>query len=204
MFYEPRNGHGLPHDPFRAIVAPRPIGWLSTLSVEGHNNLAPYSFFNAVCGKPPMVGFASEGMKDSATNAKATGEFVVNLATRAMAEQVNLSSTRVDPHISEFDIVGLEAAPSHLVKPPRVRNAPAALECKVTQIVTLHTLKGEITDRTFIIGEVVGVYIDEHYLTDGLFDIVKAGTISRLGYRDYAQVESVFSMLPPASVFADH
>ncbi len=204
MFYEPRNGHGLPHDPFRAIVAPRPIGWLSTLSAEGRPNLAPYSFFNAVCGRPPMVGFATEGMKDSATNATATREFVVNLATRAMAEKVNLSSSRVDSHVDEFELVGLEAAPSKMVKAPHVKGAPAALECKVTQILDLASLDGPMPGRAFIIGEVVGVHIDEACLTDGLFDVVKAGTISRLGYRDYAQVESVFSMLPPGDVFANH
>jgi len=203
MFYEPNNGHGLPHDPFRAIVAPRPIGWISTVSPEGHINLAPYSFFNAFCGKPPIVGFASEGAKHSANNAKATGEFVVSLATRPMAEAINQTSTRVEHDVNEFDFAGVEPAASNLVVPPRVKLAPAALECKVTQFIELKDLDGGATERHLVIGQVVGVYIDENYLTDGLFDIVKAGTISRLGYRDYSQVESIFSIIPPASVF-DH
>lgn len=204
MFYEPQNGHGLPHDPFRAIVAPRPIAWLSTISKEGHINLAPYSFFAPLSGRPPMVGFVTEGMKHSATNAIATGEFVINLATRAMAEEVNKSSTPVADDVNEFEFAGLKAAPSQLVAPPRIKDAPAALECKLLQWLPLKDLHGVETDRTLLIGQVIGVYIDERYLTNGHFDVVKAGTISRLGYRDYAQVTELFTMVPPASVFGNH
>lgn len=197
MYYEPKNGSGLPHDPFRAIVAPRPIGWISTVSETGKINLAPYSFFNAVHGKPPMVSFASESMKDSALNAIATGEFVVNLATRNMAEEMNTTSTNVDSNVNEFEFAGIEAAPSKRVTPPRVKDTPAALECKILQSVALDDLDGNSTGGSIIIGQVVGVYINENYLTDGLFDVVKASTIARLGYRDYTEVTNVFSIIPP-------
>lgn len=204
MFYEPRNGHGLPHDPFRAIVAPRPIGWISTVCANGVPNLAPYSFFNAVCGTPPMVGFASETKKDSANNAEATGEFVVNLATMPLAEAVNASSARFSSDVNEFDQTGLAPAPCRLVKAFRVAASPAALECKVTQILHLLDLDGNETDRHFVIGQVVGVHIDETVLTDGLFDAVKAKTIARMGYRDYTEVTDIFTMLPPPHVFEQH
>jgi flavin reductase (DIM6/NTAB) family NADH-FMN oxidoreductase RutF len=203
MFYEPKNGHGLPHDPFRAIVAPRPIGWISTISADGHVNLAPYSFFNAFSGAPPLVGFASEGNKHSASNALETGEFVFNLATRAMAEAVNKTSTFVDREVDEFDYADVERAECRLVRPPRVRNAPASLECRTTGTMDLVDIDGAPTDRRLVVGQVIGVHIDENFLTDGLFDVVKAGTISRLGYRDYAQVTELFSMRPPPAVL-DH
>src|SRR3954471_3049323 len=136
-FYEPRHGHGLPHDPFKAIVAPRPIGWISSVDVNGVVNLAPYSFFNAFCDAPPIVGFSSSGRKDSQRNIEATGEFVANLATMRHAQAVNGSSAPVPPDINEMDLVGLTAAPSRLVKPPRVAEAPAALECKLLLILPL-------------------------------------------------------------------
>lgn len=203
MFYEPANGHGLPHDPFRNIVAPRPIGWISTVGADGHVNLAPYSFFNAFCGSPPIVGFASEGMKDSATNAQASGEFVVNLATRPMAEAMNVTSTRVEHDIDEFELAGLEREECRLVSPPRVKGAPAALECRVTGFFDLMDIERRSTDRGLVVGQVIGIHIEDKYLTNGLFDIVKAGTIARLGYRDYSQVTEVFTMQPPQAVL-DH
>lgn len=203
MFYEPKNGHGLPHDPFRAIVSPRPIGWISTVSAAGHINLAPYSFFNALCGTPPIVGFASEGMKHSANNAIATGEFVVNLATRTMAEKINLTSTRVDEGVNEFAFAEIDSAPSVMVNAPRVKSTPAALECKVTGTLDLKDIDGKSTDRFLVVGQVIGIHIDENYLTDGLFDVVKAQTIARLGYRDYSQVTELFCIMPPPAVF-DH
>lgn len=203
MFYEPSKGHGLPHDPFRAIVAPRPIGWISTVSADGIVNLAPYSFFNAFSGSPPLVGFASEGPKHSASNALATGEFAVNLATRKMAEALNKTSTFVDREIDEFDFAEIERAPCRLIAAPRVRDAPAVLECRTTGSVDLLDLDGTSTDRRLVLGQVIGVHIDETYLSDGLFDVIKAGTISRLGYRDYAQVTNIFSMNPPPAVL-DH
>jgi len=203
MFYEPANGHGLPHDPFRNIVAPRPIGWISTLDADGLANLAPYSFFNAVCGSPPMVGFASEGMKHSATNALATGEFAVNIVGRPMADKMNVTSTRVPGDIDEFELAGLEREECLLIAPPRVKGAPATLECRVTGSHELIGLDGEATDRMMVFGQVIGVHINDEFLTEGMFDIVKAQTIARLGYRDYAQVTEVFSIMPPPAVL-DH
>lgn len=200
MFYEPRNGHGLPHDPFKAIVAPRPIGWISTVSEAGIANLAPYSYFNAFCTTPPIVGFASEGRKDSAANAEASGEFVVNLATRGMADAIRATSAPHANDIDEFEVVGIPREPSRLVKPPRVAGVPAALECKVTQTLGLRDAAGSDVDRHLVIGEVVGVHIDETFLTDGHFDIVAARTIARMGYRDYSQVLEAFTLGPPPAV----
>lgn len=197
-FYEPRLGHGLPHDPFKAIVAPRPIGWISTLDAEGRVNLAPYSFFNAFCDTPPIVGFSSSGRKDSQRNVEATGEFVANLATRRQAEAVNLSSATVPPDVDEMELTGLAPAPCRIVKPPRVADAPAALECKVLQILPLKDLAGKPTPNTLILGQVVGVHINRAYLKDGMFDMTLAGTIARCGYRgDYAEVTSLFEMIRP-------
>src|SRR3954469_19301074 len=199
-FYDPRQGHGLPHDPFKAIVAPRPIGWISTVDGAGRPNLAPHSFFNAFCERPPIVGFASGGRKDSQRNAEATGEFVVNLATRRHAEAMNLTSAPFPPGVSEFEAAGLAQAPSRLVRPPRVADAPAALECKVILILPLKDLDGAPTPSTLVLGQVVGVHIDPAFLRDGLFDMVAAGTIARCGYRgDYAQVTALFEMLRPTA-----
>jgi flavin reductase (DIM6/NTAB) family NADH-FMN oxidoreductase RutF len=197
MFFEPKNGHGLPHDPFRAIVAPRPIGWVSTISSGGVVNLAPYSFFNAVAGHPPMVILSSEGIKDSITNIEATGEFVVNLATLPMAERMNETSRALASDINEFEFAGLDPAASSLVRPPRVADCPAALECKVTEMVPLKNLAGEIGERRMAIAEVVGIYINENYLTDGKFDMVKAQTLARCGYWDYQVTTELFNMPRP-------
>jgi flavin reductase (DIM6/NTAB) family NADH-FMN oxidoreductase RutF len=194
-FSEPR--HGLPHDPFKAIVAPRPIGWISTVDAQGRANLAPFSFFNALCEAPPLVGFSSGGRKDSQRNAEATGKFVINLATRRHAEAMNLTSAPFPPGVSEFE-AGLAQAPSRLVRPPRVSDAPAALECKVVLVLPLKGLEGELTPSTLVLGQVVGVHIDPAFLKGGLFDLVAAGTIARCGYRgDYAQVTALFEMLRP-------
>ncbi|RFC66668.1 MULTISPECIES: flavin reductase family protein [Mesorhizobium] len=197
MFYEPSAGHGLPHDPFKAIVSPRPIGWISTLSRDGALNLAPYSYFNALSGNPPLVWFSSDGSKDSATAAQDTGEFVANLVGRELARKMNASSVNAPRGVSEFDYAELETAPSRLVRPPRVAEAPAALECKVTEVLRPRDLNGNATDAIVVIGQVVGVYISDAYLKDGLFDTVKAGNVSRLGYMDFATVDDVFSMRRP-------
>jgi flavin reductase (DIM6/NTAB) family NADH-FMN oxidoreductase RutF len=197
-FYEPRHGHRLPHDPFKAIVAPRPIGWISTVDEAGRVNLAPYSFFNAFCESPPIVGFSSGGRKDSQRNAEATGEFVVNLATRRHAAAMNLTSAPFPPGVSEFEAAGLTAAPSRLVRPPRVADVPAALECKLLLVLPLKDLDGRPTPNTLVLGQVVGVHVDPAFLRDGLFDLVAAGTIARCGYRgDYAEVTALFEMLRP-------
>ena len=197
MFYEPRNGHGLPHDPFKAIVSPRPIGWISTIGANGAVNLAPYSFFAALSTDPYLVCFSSEGGKDSASLAGETGEFVANLVGRELAEKMNRTAVDAPLGVSEFDYAGLREAPSRLVAPPRVADAPAALECKVTEVLRPQGLDGRDSGSFLVIGEVVGVHIDEAFLTDGLFDVVKAGNVARLGYMDYAKVDSVFQMRRP-------
>jgi flavin reductase (DIM6/NTAB) family NADH-FMN oxidoreductase RutF len=197
-FYEPGKGHGLPHDPFKAIVAPRPIGWLSTVDPDGNVNLAPYSFYNAFCEAPPIVGFSSGGRKDSQRNIEATGEFVANLVTRKHALAMNLTSAAFPPGVDEMEHAGLAAAPSRLVRPPRVADAPAALECKLLLVLPLEDLEGRPTANTLLLGQVVGVHIHPAFLKGGLFDIAAAGTIARCGYRgDYAEVTSVFEMLRP-------
>ncbi|WP_417683756.1 flavin reductase family protein [Roseibium sp.] len=197
MFFEPRSGHPLPHDPFRAIVAPRPIGWISSISKDGVVNLAPYSFFNAIAGNPPMVMFASEGIKDSIRNVEASREFVVNLATKSLAERMNETSRAHPAEVNEFEVAGLTMTESRLVKAPRVAETPAALECKVTEILPLKDLNGDAGERVMAIAEVVGIHIDEAYLTDGLFDMVKAGTIARCGYWDYQLTTELFNMPRP-------
>jgi len=197
-FYEPRHGHGLPHDPLKALVAPRPIGWNSTVDTAGRPNLAPFGFFNAFCGAPPLLGFASGGRKNSHCNAEVTGEFVVNLATRRHAEAMNLTSASFSPGVSEFEAAGLAAAPCRLVRPPRVADAPAALECRVVLVLPLKNLDGRPTPSTLVLGQVVGVHIAAAFHKGGLFDLVAAGTIARCGYRgDYAQVTAPFEMLRP-------
>ncbi|WP_048646620.1 flavin reductase family protein [Nitratireductor soli] len=197
MFYEPANGHGLPHDPFKAIVAPRPIGWISSMGRDGAVNLAPYSFFNAISSDPHLVLFSSEGAKDSATFAEESGEFVVNLASRDLAEKINASSIDAPRGVSEFAHAGLTEAPSKLVAPPRVAECHAALECKVTEVRRPNGLNGKPAGVIVVTGEVIGIHIDEAVLKNGLFDVVAAGTLARLGYRDYAAVTEVFEMVRP-------
>ena len=197
MFYEPSKGHGLPHDPFKAIVAPRPIGWISTVGKAGEINLAPYSFFNALSSAPPLIWFSSDGDKHSATFARQTGEFVANLVTRDLAEQMNATSVTAPRGVDEFAFAGLTAAPSKLVAPPRVAEAAAALECRVTEVFTPKALDGSPVGAVVVIGQVIGVYIDDAYLKDGHFDIVKAGNVARLGYMDYARIDQTFTMRRP-------
>jgi flavin reductase (DIM6/NTAB) family NADH-FMN oxidoreductase RutF len=197
-FYDPRQGHGLPHDPFKAIVAPRPIGWISTVDRAGRVNLAPYSFFNGFGSNPPIVGFSSEGRKDSLTNAEATGEFVCNLATEELAEAMNRTSAPVAAGVDEMALAGLAAAPSKNVCPPRVARSPAALECRVTQIMQLTDIDGRTLDNYLVLGQVIGVHIRRDYIKDGRFDTAAARPIARCGYRgDYTTVESLFEMLRP-------
>ena len=197
MFYEPRLGHGLPYDPIKAIVAPRPIGWISTLDPAGRPNLAPYSYFNMVHNHPPMVAFGSEGLKHSAANARATGEFVFNLATRPLFEAMNASSGSLPDGASEFEAAGIEPAPCRLVRPPRVAASPAALECRVVQAMELLDVEGRPSDGWLVIGQVVGIHIEASFLRDGRFDAVAAQTIARCGYRDYTQVTALFEALRP-------
>lgn len=198
MFYEPiKRNHGLPHDPFKAIVAPRPVGWISSVDKAGNVNLAPYSFFNGVATFPPMVMFASDGFKDSVRNVSETMEFVCNLATWDLREAMNLTSEHVAHDVNEFELAGLTQAPSKLVKPPRVAEAPCALECKATQIVQMKGPDGRPRDNYVTFGEVVGIHIDERYIKDGILDAAAMKPIARLGYRDYSVVTELFQMTRP-------
>jgi flavin reductase (DIM6/NTAB) family NADH-FMN oxidoreductase RutF len=202
IFYEPhaRDRALLPHDPFKALVAPRPIGWVSTVGADGEVNLAPYSFFNAVCDHPPMLAFSSSGRKDSATFAGLTRGFVWNLPTWELREAMNASSASLPRGHSEFEHAGLEMAPSRLVDPPRVAASPCALECRIVHDIELVDLDGRDTDQHLVIGQVVGVHLDEAYITeDGRVDTARIKPIARCGYLgDYAVVESLFEMRRPA------
>lgn len=202
MFYEPssRDRDLLPHDPFKALVAPRPIGWVSTIGAAGEINLAPYSFFNAVADSPPMLAFSSSGKKDSATFAHHGGEFVWNLPTFALAEAMNESSRSVAPGVNEFELAGLEMAPSRLVAPPRVAASPCAMECKVVVVHELEDVDGRPIDQHLVIGQVVGVHLDEAFVVGGHVDTAAIGPIARCGYLDeYARVDELFHMTRPSS-----
>jgi flavin reductase (DIM6/NTAB) family NADH-FMN oxidoreductase RutF len=179
--YEPRDGHGLPHDPFNAIVGPRPIGWISSMSKDGAVNLAPYSFFNAFNYKPPIIGFASTGWKDSVRNISETGEFAWNLATLSLAEAMNMTSAIVPPDVNEFELASLTRAPSRLISVPRVLESPVSFECKLTQLIQLTDTAGQPVDTWLTLGEVVAVYIDKSLLRDGVYDTGEAGHILRAG-----------------------
>ena len=180
-FYQPAEGHGLPHDPLNAIIGPRPIGWVSTRGRDGAVNLAPYSFFNAFNYRPPIIGFSSTGSKDSLRNAEESGEFVWNLATRALAEKMNATSATVDHQIDEFALAALAPAPSRLVAPPRVEASPVNFECKVTDIVRLRDHHQTPVNTWLVLGEVVGVHIRRDLLKDGIFDTFGAGIVLRAG-----------------------
>ncbi|MCX7324184.1 MAG: flavin reductase family protein [Hyphomicrobiales bacterium] len=200
MHYSPANRDRalLPHDPLKAIVAPRPIGWISALNAAGELNLSPYSFFNLISSPPtPIVMFSSEGKKDAVSFVEETGEFTCSLATFDMAQQMSLTSAPLPRGQSEYPFAGLETAPSVVVKPPRVKGTPAALECKLLSITELSDLDGRMIDRFMVLGQVVSVYVDEQFLVDGQFDIVAARTIARCGYADYSVVDSVFSIERP-------
>ena len=198
MFYATdKNDHGLPHDPFKAIVAPRPIGWITSMSAAGDINLAPYSFFNGLNSRPPVVFFSSEGRKDSVAFIEETREFVCNLATYDLRDAMNQTSAPFPRGVDEMAAVGLAPAPSRLVKPPRVAAAPCALECRLLQIVPLADLDGRDLDTHVVIGQVVGVHIDDRFLRDGLLDTAAMKPIARCGYHDYAMVDAVFSLQRP-------
>ena len=180
-FYEPSKGHGLPHDPFNAIVGPRPIGWVSTRGTDGSVNLAPYSFFNAFNYTPPIIGFSSTSAKDSLRNARETGEFVWNLTTRDLAERMNASCAAVPYGTNEFELAGLTPLPSRLVSVPRVAESPVHFECKVFEIIQLKSHTGVLAQGWLTLGEVVAVHIDKALLDDGIFDTFGAGIVLRAG-----------------------
>jgi flavin reductase (DIM6/NTAB) family NADH-FMN oxidoreductase RutF len=202
MFYETqKNNHGLPHNPFKSLIIPRPIGWITTQNEDGNVNLAPYSYFNALCDNPPMVMFSttnsrSEGViKDTLHNVESQGEFVVNMATYALREAVNLSSAPLPYSDSEIVHTNLEVLPSSIVKPPRIKGSPIHLECKYFRSLQLPSNNTD-TNRV-IIGTVVGVHIDDDLIVNGKVDVTRIKPIARLGYMDYAVVENIFSMQRP-------
>jgi flavin reductase (DIM6/NTAB) family NADH-FMN oxidoreductase RutF len=198
--YEPRHGHGLPHDPFNMIVAPRPIGWISTQSASGALNLAPYSFFNAFNYIPPIVGFSSVGRKDTVRNVEQTREFAWNLVTRPLAEAMNQTSAALAPEDSEFAFAGLAPLASELISPPRVAESMVTFECRCTQIVQLQNIGGEMVPTWLVLGEVVKVHIAESLLKDGIYDTAAAGHVLRGGGpADYftAGPEQLFRMWRP-------
>lgn len=199
MFYRPENGHGLPHNPFNAVVTPRPIGWISTRDNEGHDNLAPYSFFNGVAYVPPQVMFAStgvkddvDGTKDSVANIRETGVFCVNIVEYAARDAMNASSATLPHGADEFAHAGIEKAECDVIACARVASAPAALECKMTQIVQI-----EGAANFVVFGEVIGVHLRDDCVVNGRFDVTRYEPLSRLGYRDYARVREVFEIIRP-------
>ncbi|MXU66862.1 flavin reductase family protein [Oceanomicrobium pacificus] len=200
MFYRSDTGdHGLPHNPFKAIVAPRPIGWISTLDADGNANLAPYSFFNAVADTPPMIMYSSTGekvgiggVKDTIANLRETGEFTVSIVSYALRDAMNKSSGAYEAGVDEYALAGLTKGESRTVAPPFVAEAPAALECKVWKIIDL---PGETNVMT--IGQVTGIHIRDEVLVNGMIDLTLYKPLSRLGYRDYAAVETLFPLNRP-------
>ena len=199
-FYEPRNGHGLKHDPFNAIVAPRPIGWISSRGAGGNVNLAPYSFFNAFCYKPPIVGFSSTSRKDSVQNVEETGEFVWNLATMNLAKQMNATAAHVARNVSEFEIAGLTPEPCRLVNVPRVAESPVSFECKLCEVIQLKGADGTRAEAWLTLGEVVAIHIDKTMIKDGVYQTALAQPIVRAGRKgDYFVIreDAIFEMTRP-------
>ncbi|WP_417811553.1 flavin reductase family protein [Thalassospira alkalitolerans] len=194
MFYEPgKTPHNLPHDPFKACVVPRPIGWISTVDKQGRPNLAPYSFFNAVNGNPPMVMFSSGGSIDSLANARETGEFIAAVAPRAMLREINLCSAPLPPHEDEFDHAGLTKEPAKTVRAHRIKGVPIHMECKVFQIVDLPGGNPE-RPNGMVIGTVTGLHIDDAIIRDGKVDVTLFEPLARLGYHEYASVTETFTV----------
>lgn len=199
MFYEPKNGHGLPHNPFNAIVTPRPIGWISTRGSDGHENLAPYSFFNAIAYVPPQVMFCSTAAKpdrgdtkDSVALIRETEVFCVNIVEYTARDVMNTTSGPWPAEVDEFEKAGIERTECSMIPCSRVANAPAALECRLTQFVPL---LGD--HNVMVIGEVIGIHIRDDVLVDGLIDVTRFQPLTRLGYRDYARITDVFSLKRP-------
>lgn len=199
MFYSTdENRHGLAHDPFKAVVSPRPIGWIGTKGRDGSRNLSPYSFFNIVSDSPKIVMFSSGGRKDSARNAEETGVFTASLASGPLARKVNASSVAVPYGVDEFAIAGLTPRQAELVDAPYVAEALAVLECRVTEIHRPKTLDGGLSESIMVFGQVVGIHIDESIVRDGRIDMSAARPLGRLGYMDYCEVAEVFEMMRPA------
>jgi flavin reductase (DIM6/NTAB) family NADH-FMN oxidoreductase RutF len=201
MFFDPRTRDKtiLPHDPFKALIAPRPIGWVSTMSEDGRVNLAPYSFFNAFSADPALIGFCSEGRKDSLSFALETGEFVWNLVTYDLRMQMSETSAPLPRGESEFAHAGLETAPSQLVRPPRVKASPAHMECKVVDVFQLHDMNGADIPRHLVIGQVIGIHIDDAFISpQGIVEVTRMKPVARCGYQDYSVLDDVFALKRPA------
>lgn len=198
MFYEAeRRREVLAHDPFKALVAPRPIGWISSMNAAGAVNLAPYSFFNGFATDPGIVGFSTGGYKDTIAFVEETKEFVCNIAGWEMRHQMSETSAPLERGVNEFTHAGLEMAPSMLVRPPRVKDAPAALECRYLQTIQLNDLEGQDTSWKLVLGQVVGVHIEDRFIKDGMIDTAAMQLVARLGFRDYAVVNEVFEIRRP-------
>lgn len=198
MFYTTdTNRHGLAHDPFKAIVAPRPIGWIGSKGRDGSLNLSPYSFFNAISDRPKLVMFSSAGRKDSVRNVEETGVFTANLVSRHLVEKMNHSSIDVPYGTNEFELAGLTAKPGTLVDAPYVGEAFAVLECRVTEILQPKGLDGEVSENIMVIGQVLGIHIDETIIRDGRLDMALARPVARMGYMDYSEGSDVFAMIRP-------
>jgi flavin reductase (DIM6/NTAB) family NADH-FMN oxidoreductase RutF len=197
MFYDAvKNDHGLALDPFKAVMVPRPIGWISTRSANGIDNLAPYSFFNAFSDGPIYVAFGSGGRKDTLRNVEATGEFAFNLATFDLRDAMNVSSANVPPHVDEFELAGLDKTPCHFIKAPRVAKSPVCFECKYFQTVPLPHDDGHVQDW-MVIGRVVGIHIDDRFIENGRVNTAALQPLARLGYSEYATVDSTWRMRRP-------
>jgi flavin reductase (DIM6/NTAB) family NADH-FMN oxidoreductase RutF len=198
MFYTTdTNQHGLSHDPFKAIVTPRPIGWIGSKGRDGSINLSPYSFFNAVSDRPKLVMFSSTGRKDSARNVEETGVFTANLVSRNLVEKMNHSSISVPYGTNEFALAGLTAEAGRLVDAPYVGEAFAVLECRVTEIMRPKDLDGKPTDNVMVFGQVVGIHVDETIIRDGRLDMALARPVARMGYMDYSEGSDVFELVRP-------
>ncbi|MDG1470127.1 MAG: flavin reductase family protein [Ascidiaceihabitans sp.] len=199
MFYQPKDGHPLPHNPFNAIITPRPIGWISTRDADGRNNLAPYSFFNGVAYAPPQVMFASTGAKDdqdntkdSVANIRETGVFCVNLVQTDMKDAMNVSSATLAKDVDEFAHVGLTPIACETINCARIDGVPASMECKMTQIVQI-----EGASNFVVFGEVTGIHMRDDTIVDGRFDVTTFNPLARMGYRDYTSVKEVFELIRP-------
>lgn len=199
-FYDPAGDHGLAHDPFKAIVAPRVIGWISSCNENGQPNLAPYSFFGMFAANPKVIAFSSEGYKDTIRNIEKTGEFTWNFTSASLAQAMNKCSAPVDASVNEFELAGLTPVPGVRVKTPRVGESPAALECKLLQVFQLKDLNGQPMPNWMALGQVVGVHIQPAYLVNGMFDLHAAQPVLRAGYRgDYAEIGHMFEMIRPSA-----
>lgn len=208
MFYDAAGPHGLKHNPFKALISPRPIGWVSSMDKEGNLNLAPFSFFNAMADAPPIVvlginGPHTEGgLKDSLSNIKETGEFVTNIVTYELRDVMNATSQMVERAVNEFDLAGATPAPSNMVKPPRVSESPVNMECKLLEVIDLPSTNPE-HKNSMVIGQVVGIHINDDIITEGMVDMTKFRPLARLGYKDYSYVNEVFSLDRPDQAAQD-